>query len=366
MNRRHFLQGLGAVTTSLAAALVLPTAAPACLAPKLIEVGWDTPEPAALLANLALYESRAPFDGLVLTLRNNNNQAGTWATLGYHAWHPRLERLDYYSAANNATKAVNTQAQRFKENLLDLKAQPGTNDWFDDIAWPSNFQQCKNIAMIARDTGCKGVFFDTESYSYGTPFQFAPTTTTVRDPSKSFAEYQAKVRQRGQEFMLALQAGFPGLQVLLTWGYYIALSRVTSTTPLSMGKYGLLPSFLDGMLDVATVQLYDGYEHSYGFKAASNFDGALAEFTVGYGSESAGYGQHYTPSFGLWLDCYSNTSAYRWGVNNYFSPAQWQTSLGLALAKTQKYVWVYSEQANWYDSSMPAAYQSATTAARVA
>src|SRR5262249_3880644 len=248
MNRRHFLQGLGAVTTSLAATLILPTAAPACLAPKLIEVGWDTHEPAALLANLALYESRAPFDGLVLTLRNNNNRPSTQYTLGYNAWHARLERLDYYSTAINALTAVNTQAQRFTENFTDLRAQPGTDDWFQAGAWATNFQQCFNIARVARDSGCKGLFFDTESYGSQTPFQFAPTTQTLRDPSKTLDEYKVMVRQRGQEFMNAIQAGFPGLQVLMTWGYWIAQTN---------NRYQLLPSFLDGMLDVATVALYD-------------------------------------------------------------------------------------------------------------
>jgi hypothetical protein len=346
LSRRDFLGGM----CTLAAALAMPGAAGACVPPKMIEVGWHTPEPAALLPSLAQYEAGAPFDGLVLVLRNNNNRPSTQYTLGYNAWHARLERLDYYSTAINALKAVNTQAQRFTENFTDLRAQPGTDDWFQAGAWATNFQQCFNIARVARDSGCKGVFFDTESYGSQTPFQFAPTTQTLRDPSKTLDAYKAIVRQRGQEFMNALQAGFPGLQVLMTWGYWIAQTN---------NRYQLLPSFLDGMLDVATVALYDGYEHAYGFKSASSFDAALAEFTVGYGSQGAGYGQYYKPGFGLWLDYGRKWSATDFSLN-YFQPAQWQTSLTLAMAKTSKYVWVYSEQPNWYDGTMPVQYVTAT------
>jgi hypothetical protein len=221
LSRRDFLKGAAVA----AGVLALPVAAEACVPPKLIEVGWHTPEPEVLLPNLAQYEAAVPFDGLVLVLRNNNNRPQTNYTLGYNAWHARLERLDYYSDAINVLKAVSQQATKFKENFLDLKVQPGTDDWFQDGAWATNFQQCKNIAMLARDNGCKGVFFDTESYSYGTPFQFAPTTTTLRDPSKSLADYKVIVRQRGQEFMLALQGAYPGITVLLTGA--IGLRKVT-------------------------------------------------------------------------------------------------------------------------------------------
>jgi hypothetical protein len=342
LSRRDFLGGLGAM-----AALALPGDAGACVLPKMIEVGWRTPEPVAMLANLALYESRAPFDGVVHVLRNNNNRTGTWYTLGYHAWHPTLERLDYYSTAINATKQIGLQATVFTDRFLDVKAQPGVIDWFDGEGWAKNFAQSKQIAKVALDTGCKGIFFDTESYSYGTPFQYEPTTLTFRTPGKTVEEYQQVVRQRGQEFMLALQSVYPDITILLTWGYYIATVN---------NKYRLLPAFLDGMRDVSNNVLYDGYEHSYGFKTLSEFTAALAGFPD----------VRYQPSFGLWLDCYSNTSAYAWdGVHNYFTPAQWQTALSAALARAQQYVWVYSERASWYDETMPQAYLDATLAARM-
>jgi hypothetical protein len=363
MKRRHFLQGLGTVTTSLAASLALPTSAPACIPPKLIETGWDTPECPQLLANLDLYESRLPFDGTVLKLRNNNNRPQTNYLLSYNAWHARLERLDYYSTAITALNTLIPRCQKLTENFLDLKCQPGTDDWFQDGAWATNYENCKSIARVARDSGCKGIYMDTEHYSYGSPFSFLPTTTTIRDPLKTFPEYQAKVYQRGQEFMAALQSVFPTIHILLTWGYYAAYSRVTPTLPLERTAYALLPSFLDGMLDVTNNIIYDGYEHSYGFKNASQFDAALAEFTPGNYSQSLQFGQYYKPSFGLWLD-YNRVWDTVTPAHNFFQPAQWQSSLGYALAKTTKYVWVYSEKPNWYDGTMLADYLSATQVAR--
>jgi hypothetical protein len=79
LSRRDFLKGAAVAVGALA----LPVAAEACVPPKLIEVGWHTPEPAALLPSLAQYEAVAPFDGLVLVLRNNNLSCHLLKSMGF-------------------------------------------------------------------------------------------------------------------------------------------------------------------------------------------------------------------------------------------------------------------------------------------
>ena len=323
-----------------------------------LAMGWTVPEPPALLPHLAQAEAEAPFDGLVLTLRNNNQRAGTQWTLGYNAWHARAERPDSYAQAVKALTTITATAQRYRHNLLDLKCQPGQADWFSDAAWTVCWHNCTLLAKLAHDTGCVGIFMDTEHYSGGTPFSFLPTTTTHRDSTKTFAEYQAKVRQRGQEYMQALQTAFPGLVVLLSMGYSNAYSVARQALSLAQSGYGLLPSFLDGMLDATTVPLYDGYEQGYGFLHASHYNSVLSQFLLGgpVWSLSLRYDDYYQPSFGLWLDY-----ARRWDgtdlTKNYFSPLAWQATVRLAQRKTFGYVWLYAERPNWFDGTLPAGYR---------
>jgi TAT (twin-arginine translocation) pathway signal sequence len=368
LSRRDFLKGAAVA----AGALAPPVAAEVCVPPKLIELGWHTPEALALKANIAAYEAQAPcFDGIVVDLLSdaaiNNNLQGTQYHMSYLGFSAgNLLSAAAYSKSIAALKA--TPFQRYSHNLMRIVTQPGLMDWFDARQATLTLPNAKLQAQLARDCGCKGIFLDTEAYS-GQCWNYAKQREVALH---TFEQYQAQARLIGQQYGLALQAGFPGADILLSWGYYLPYSQVSATKTLAQTAYGLLPSFLDGLLDVTNSPIYDGYEHAYGFKSASDFDKALAELTVGYGSQSSGYGAYYKPSFGLWLDCYgawNNTTL----AGNWFTPAQWQASLELALAKTSKYVWIYDEgratstptgTPNWYDGTMPVQYMTATNRAR--
>jgi hypothetical protein len=344
------------------------------MTPTLLELGWDTPFPlhprtkAALAAGIAEVEALAPwFDGLVLDLYSdaalNNSRLGTpyrWAYNGFGG--ANLLKAADYRLSIRALAAV--RFQQYRQNFALVTTQPGLLDWFDPRYRTVTLPNMTLMAQVARDTGCVGIFLDTEEYA-GHPFTYFRQRLVARH---TFMQYCTQVRAIGAEVMQALQRGFPGLEVLLSWGYGLAWATVRDwQKSLEQVPYGLLPSFLDGLLDATPGPIYDGCEQSYGFRTARQFDAALADLRQGSWSVSRKYWDYYRPSFGLWVDCYSHDVAHAWGKANWFTPAQWREALTAALARTGKYVWVYTEQPSWFTpEGMPTAYRLATRSVRAA
>jgi len=105
---------------------------------------------------------------------------------------------------------------------------------------------------------------------------------------------------------------------------------------------------------------------SYGYRRPERFRAAAD--SVRYGvrrimANPARYARHSEVAFGIWID---NDSQKRgWDPvqfdRNYFTPAAFESTLRTALAYTDRYVWIYTEQPRWWndrDSTerLPAAY----------
>ena len=177
--------------------------------------------------------------------------------------------------------------------------------------------------------------------------------------------------------MRALQEGYPGLTVFLSFGHSLpwVLSE-RGRKPLAETPYGLLAPFLDGMLEAARdrTRLVDGYELSYGFLEPGHFGEArqLIERDV---QPIVGVPEAYRTrlgfGFGLWLDYDWRHRGWSAGEpsRNYFTPDRFETALVAALRATDEYVWVYSETPRWWGSTkpearVPEAYVSAIRRAR--
>ena len=71
--------------------------------------------------------------------------------------------------------------------------------------------------------------------------------------------------------------------------------------------------------------------------------------------------------FGLWMDHKKKG----WDVadfsKNFFSPAEWESTVGSALEVSDGYIWIYSERPKWWTKEMlPQEYIEALTKARKA
>jgi hypothetical protein len=335
---------------------------------KLIEFGWDEPDTAFMRAHIQEME-RMPFDGCVY--HATYARPGGTGPFMWEAWSRRAFTPAELDAARRDLRA--TRFRRFRYNFLRLNVTPGDLDWFDDYG--AVRANVRLAARLAREGRSRGILLDTEMYQ-------APLFTYAKQrgaPARSWAEYAAQARRRGHEVLEALQEGYPGLTVLLTFGYSLPwMQSLGGKQPLAECQYGLLAPFLDGMVEAARgrTRIVDGYELSYGYRDPPQFAAArrtMKEELLPLVADRAAYARVISVGFGLWVDY--NWRAHGWRTDhpeaNYFTPPVFEQSLRAALSAADEYVWVYTETPRWWTTTggakdLPAEYINAVRRSRVA
>ncbi len=223
---------------------------------------------------------------------------------------------------------------------------PGKVDWFDDPAWGVVLHNFTVAAQIAKQGGCKGFMFDVEQYND----QLFDYGKQKHHDKKSFAEYRAQVRQRGQEWVRAVNGPYPDIVLLLPFVYSITGGAAKDRAGAS---YGLLADFVDGMLDAAAPQtrIVDAWEGAYRYKKKEQFEKAYKSIKEGLAALAADpekYRRRIEAGFGIWMDCDWRSVGWRTDdfSKNHFTPAEFENSLRAALEVSDEYVWVYTEQPN--------------------
>ena len=97
-------------------------------------------------------------------------------------------------------------------SLAAGQRHPAKVDWFDDAAWACVANNFGVAAEVARQSRCKGFMFDTEQYEGATVFDYRQQKDKDK---KTFAEYQARIRQRGREWVQAVNKHYPHITILL-------------------------------------------------------------------------------------------------------------------------------------------------------
>jgi hypothetical protein len=333
----------------LFAALPL-TAQEATRPKKLIEWGWDEPDTKFIRENIRKME-QFPFDGLVFHVNSSRGGNFTW-----ELWGGRKFERDEFQHAVEDLRA--TEFRRFTDRFLRVNVTPGNVDWFDDQAWKTVLHNVGVAADIARQGGCRGFMFDVEQYERRL-FEYS------QQKPRPFAEYQAKVRQRGREWIQEVNGRFPQITILLTFGY--AITRPPEGEDRFQAPYGLLADFLDGVLEDCSEEtvVVDAWEQSYAYKRPDQFQEARRTITQKARDWTAvpeKYTGHVRAGFGLWMDY--NWRKYGWDTedvkNNYFSPEEFEAAVHSALAASDRYVWIYTEQPRWWtNDKLPEAYVKA-------
>jgi hypothetical protein len=327
---------------------------------KLIQFGWDEPSTGFLRRQVRAME-RMPFDGVVLNARygdaTGREAVLEWTGFGarripWEALRPALEDLEA------------TDFRRFTHNFLRFNVTPGDVDWTEDFS--SVLHNARMTARLVRLGGLRGVLLDVESYQRPV---FAYSEQKYRG-SRSCGEYGGWVRRRGRELMRALQSEAPGLTLFLTFGYGLA----GEPSGRCQRPYGLLGPFLDGLFEAARgeTRIVDGFEFSYPFRTPDSFERGYASMWVEGRRWSAvprAYSARLLAGFGLWMDC--DWRARGWSTarleSNHFTPAGLETALTAALRRTDRYVWLYSEQPRWWSGErLPGEYVRAVSRARLA
>lgn len=341
---------------------------------KLIYYGWGIRDTMYVREHWREME-RMPFDGIGIAVAIDRKawQKGKTDTSNMLAWNlfgPKALKLDDFRLAIADLKAA--RWQRFTDNFLPAcicsSGQDFGFNWFDESRWKVILNNWRILVTVAKEGGCKGIILDPEHYRA----YFFHYPTMRERVNRPFSEYVAKVQERGRELMEVTQTIFPDITILMFWAHsYLVMHPTERRKPPEQNAYGLLPAFVDGMMEAANkrVKFVDLCEFAYGYKRKEQFLEAYHSIVnkAGRFSLMPGlYRQRIRVGFGLWLD-----NGGKWDVKdfrkNYFSPEEFRQSLRWALEVSDGYVWIYSQHPRFFPpSNLPDAYLKAIRDARKA
>ncbi|MGD0090525.1 MAG: hypothetical protein ABSE73_11450 [Planctomycetota bacterium] len=318
---------------------------------KFIELGWDIPSTKELRAHWQEMESHAPFDGVMFSVRA---QAEGVKCDSQHFWNKQRWKREWFQEALADLKSC--KFARFTDNFVRLNATPGDVAWEDDEGWEALAEKAAILAWLMREAGCKGPAIDFEPYGHPL-FKFDPAL------KHTFAETAAVARKRGAQFVQAIAAEFPNAVILTLFANSVNLQAGRHDNPddvLVSEHYGLLPAFVNGMLDKLPplMVLVDGCENGYYMDSVAEYLRAAAEMRQWTGAalqlvapeNRARYRAQVQAGFGFYLDMFLNEEGNRYyrGPRNGSRLTRMRENLTFARQAADEYVWVYGEQCRWW------------------
>jgi hypothetical protein len=335
---------------------------------KLIEYGWDVPTPDYVRDHIQDMEKR-PFEGIMFRLPLSGGNV-----FNVENWEKNKAALQ-----DQLKVASSIKWHKFTDNFLSMYAA-STMDWYSDSDWTKVLSAVKFNAGVAKAAGCVGLLFDPEPYGTN-PWNFSKQKHVDQ---YSYAQYSAKVYQRGQQFMDAMQSQIPAVKVLMFHQYQMLYDVTHNPDPakreatLASANYGLYLPFLNGMLSAINkyARMIDGNEGSYYYQKPAQFYEAYWEIREGakinVPEELWGkYDTNEKAANALYVDRLFSlrTDTFGYQISAAMTPeerAQWfEQNTYYALKTSQEYVWLYSEKMNWWtDTGLPPGLQNAVLAAK--
>lgn len=356
--------GIEAARSLAASILICSLTLTGCTA--LIEWGWDEPDQTFLKTHITTME-RKPFDGIVLHL----TVPGVPPGLSNFSWHLHDHRYQWDEVRPAVEELEAVPFSRFRHNFLRINLNPDDRplDLLDDHAWETVFSNLRLAAMIVREAGLKGLMVDPEAYvPRFNVFNYGLRTSR----EASFEVYRSAAFKRGREAAAALGETAPDLVLLFAFAYSLPCGSPTRQADES---YGLLPAFIDGILVAKPKEMVviEGYEPSYPFRHCHQFQEAYRRLRVECRRLSLvpdHYDRELRIGFGIWMDNESAQpcASYRkegkpcpWADPNLYpvearhrmDPQTFQAAVASALALTDSYVWIYSEEPKWWTAARP-------------
>jgi len=139
--------------------------------------------------------------------------------------------------------------KKLRCNFMKITISALSRNWFDDDAWQRALAHFVMLARLARRTGCRGLFFETDPRCTvsETPFAFRPS-------GPSLPEVRRQVEKRGRQWIGAVAGAFPDAEILCT----LWLNGCVGEP--ACGDSALLADFASGVLAgaPATVKIIDG------------------------------------------------------------------------------------------------------------
>lgn len=330
-------------------------------------IDWYSPE--KVQNNIRAIEE-LPFDGTVLQgfslNRDNQNAKKPVEMFDWFCFGKR--RFDRKQLSSTISVLKDIRFERFTDNLLRFNVTPGDVDWFDDFG--SILHNARMWAEVTRETGMKGWLFDIEDYK-GTVFNYAKMKHRKKH---SFEDYARQARQRGQEFMGAVQDSFPEITLLLVLAHSYVNRTPNAATKLPQLDYGLVPAFLNGMLEKAgpRVRIIDGQEQSYGYLTSEDyFRGYHSARKQALDLVPTDLHNTYRARMDIGTAVYVNYALQLKGAavgpHRFLTQEdllqQFEHNIYYALKTADEYVWCYGERIGWWEKGYPVALPDGALAA---
>lgn len=320
---------------------------------KLIEYGWDVPDTEFISYHISEMETK-PFDGVCFKISDEVSMA--------------FERRPWSEAEMRMGTMASIPWRKFTDNFLILWVQgPEPMSWYDEAHWKIIEGNMRLISKTVRVGQVKGVFFDPEFYF--TDKTHSPWVYNTKIyPGRRFEDVEKMVRQRGRQFISALQAEKPDIifhSLFLT-------SVVGPKDRMKASHYALLPAFLSGMLEAAgpQVRFVDGNEGAY-------YHDETRKYAMSYKNihldamtllDDALF-QRYEDQVQIGDAVYADLLLGLWPETEHGWPEDYKLkwlehNVYHSLLDSDQYVWFYSENLDWWRKPVPAAYENALIRAR--
>jgi hypothetical protein len=340
---------------------------------KLIEYGWDDylePDLIYIRDNIREMEKR-PFNGMVFRLPDSGGEVFNLKAWDQKKLLPQLKILSQI------------KWDKFTDNFVAILALPEsatvTTDWFSDDAWKKVLNHTQFMSHVANISGCKGIMFDPEGdqllWSFG---------AEKKATGRSFDDYASQARKRGSQFMRALMTEKPDVKVLMLHHYTRFSDMTQSTDPAKRAQvvrddtYALLPSFIDGMIEVAgdRAQIIDGNEPAYWYRSPLEYYQSSLAMHQGNKAFAAPdvrdkYDRSIRAGQALYIDWVFNLRPdfLDYNLSIGMSPEdrlRWfEQNAYYALKTSDEYVWVYGEKLNWWkNEAIPSGLEAALISAK--
>ena len=342
--------------------------------PLLIQWGQTTPDSTLLAKHYQYWESYLPFDGIIVPI-NQKRYSGRYGSTAVNVLPPEhwpLDRVAFHHRKIDPGEYQHVIAnlrscdfKQFKHNFLSLTTYPHPNfamDWFDDALWNNLLHNVAVLARIARQSGCQGIWFDTEQYGSPNVWHWKRLCEIMPNRATDFATYRTQVAQRGEQFIRAINREFPGLTLSLAFGNCLIHDDVVNHPalkgkPFSHARNVLIAPFLDGLLRAADTHttIIDAYELSYYYKTADQFSAAtqiVRQACRTYSLNPELYTREVRVSFGLYPTHQGMFNA-RDITHNRFQPADLRRAVRAAMQQTDKYVWIWNEHTSFWIKGGP-------------
>jgi hypothetical protein len=319
---------------------------------KLIDFGWNNPRSDFVRQHILEMEKR-PFSGFTMQLGVSND---IFTKTAY-------PETDYMLDRENLK---NTTFSKLTENFIRMDSKQADGwSWLNDTDWKAALENVRQMTRTAKVGHFKGIMFDAEPYG-NNPWDY----TAAKYNGKSFDEVSKVVRQRGHEFITVVHREMPGAKILSLWMLKLLQYQrsVQGATRENIAQALLLP-FIEGWLDgEQTEEFIDGNEGGYYNASEREFvnDRIAMKATVSLlsSANAAKFAQKVRVGQSIFVEGLLDTYKSPRFIGYFFASDQerlkiFEHNIYQALKTSDEYVWVYSEQVNWWTGKIPSGLEDA-------